>query len=125
MSHDIVADVLNQLMNCKKAGKQELETSRYSNFLLDVLEVAKKRGYIDYDLDRANKKLIIKITGLSICRSIKPRFDVGVDDIEKYVRRYLPARGYGIVIISTSKGLMTQEDAYKNKIGGSLIAYFY
>jgi len=46
-------------------------------------------------------------------------------DIDKYVRRYLPARGIGTVVISTSKGLVTHQTAQEKGIGGSIVAYFY
>ena len=123
MSHDIVADCLNMVMNVKKAGKSELELSRYSKLLFKVLDIAKKNGYLDYKMD--NKKLKIEIKKLNRCKAIKPRFYVQVEGIEKYMRRFLPARGFGILLISTSKGLLTQEEAYGKNIGGSLIAYFY
>ena len=50
---------------------------------------------------------------------------VSKDEIEKYVKRYLPARNIGIIIISTSEGLMTHTTAIEKKLGGSLIAYIY
>ena len=125
MSQDVTADAINQIMNMKRAGKTELEISRYSKLLINVLDVAKKNGYLDYTLDEKNRKLTINIIKLNKCQSIKPRFNVKVEDIEKYVRRFLPARGFGILIISTSAGLLTQEQAYEKNIGGSLIAYFY
>ncbi len=125
MSQDIVADAINQIMNIKRAGKSELEIERYSKFLIEVLDVAKKHGYLDYKLDEKNKKLRIKIIKLNRCQAIKPRFNVSVSELEKYVRRFLPAREFGIVIISTSAGLLAQEEAYEKNIGGSLIAYFY
>ena len=59
------------------------------------------------------------------CKAIKPRFSVNKTQIDKYRRRYLPARDLGIVIVSTNEGLMTHEEALEKKIGGSLIAYFY
>lgn len=123
MSHDIVADALNMIMNAKKAGKTELELSRHSKFLLNVLDIAKKAGYIDYSMDK--KTLRIRIEKLNDCKAIKPRFYVTVETIEKYMRRYLPARDFGLLIISTSSGLITQEEAYKKNVGGSLIACFY
>ncbi len=125
MSQDIISDVLNEIMNAKKARKTEIETSRYSKFLIEILKIAKNHGYLDFKLDEKSKKLDIKIKKLNECRTIKPRFNVQIEDIEKYVRRFLPARDFGIIIISTSKGLMTQAEAYENKIGGSLIAYLY
>jgi len=123
MSHDIVADCLNMVMNAKKARKSELELERYSKLLLKVFDMAKKKGYIDYKLE--NKKLKVYFKNLNQCKAIKPRFYVRVEEIEKYMRRYLPARDFGILIISTSKGLITHKEAYEKNIGGSLIAYFY
>ncbi len=125
MSHDIVADTLNQIMNAKKAGKSELETSRYSKFLIKVLEIAKKHGYLDFDLRENEKKLKIKILKLNECKAIKPRFYAQVEEIDKYMRRYLPARDFGFLILSTSKGLITHDEAYEKNTGGSLIACFY
>ena len=124
MSQDVVADTLNQVMNAKRAGKDYLEVERHSKLLLNVLEVAKKWGYLDFNLTD-KKKLKIKINKLNECRAIKPRFNVKVDDIEKYIRRFLPSRGFGILILSSSSDLITQEEAYEKNIGGSLIAYFY
>lgn len=124
MSHDITADAINQIMNCKRSRKKELVVTRSSKFLLSLLELIKKEGYIeDYALD--GRKITIKIGKLNKCNAIKPRFTVTVDEIEKYIRRYLPSRDFGIIIISTSSGLMTHKEAYEKNIGGSLIAYFY
>ena len=125
MSHDIVADALNQVMNAKRAGKNELVVERYSKFLLNVLSVAKKHKYLAYELEEESKKLKIRILSLNECKAIKPRFDIRIGDIEKYMRRFLPARDFGIIIISSSKGLVTHKEAYEKNIGGSLIAYFY
>jgi len=126
MSQDIVADVLNEIMNCKRAGKTYLEVRRYSKLLLRILELAKKHNYIEnYELDEKEKKLKITIGKINECKAIKPRFNVKVEEIEKYMRRFLPARGFGIIIISTSTGLITQNEAYEKNVGGNLIAYFY
>ncbi len=125
MSQDIFADAVNNVMNSKRAGKEELTVARCSKLLLKVLEIVQKKGYISYEFDKKEKKIKIKILKLNECKAIKPRFYVQVGDIDKYVRRYLPARGFGIIIISTSQGIMTQEEAYRKNIGGSLLAYFY
>jgi small subunit ribosomal protein S8 len=90
---------------------------------MKILDLMKQYGYIEYELTES--KLNITLKNINECGSIKPRYAVDVKNIDKYMRRYLPARNFGYVIISTSKGLMTQEEAQNNKIGGSLIAYFY
>ena len=59
------------------------------------------------------------------CKAIKPRFSCDKTQIERYRRRYLPARNLGTMIISTNKGLITHKEAEEEQIGGSLIAYFY
>jgi ribosomal protein S8 len=126
MSHDIVSDTLNMMMNAKKAKKKEIVVRIYSKFLLNVLDIAKEHGYVEkYTLDEKGKTLKIIMGKLNNCNSIKPRFHATVEEIEKYIRRYLPARNFGIIIISTSSGLLTHEEAYAKKIGGSLVAYFY
>ena len=56
---------------------------------------------------------------------IKPRYAVKSDEYEKFEKRYLPAQGMGILIVSTSKGMMTQVQAREQRLGGRLIAYVY
>jgi len=123
MSQDIVSDALNQIMNAKKSGKKEVQINRVSTLLIGVLEMMQANKYIEFSHE--DKIIKIKILNLSECRSIKPRFNVQVADIDKYLRRFLPSRNFGKLIVSTSKGLMDQDEAYEKKIGGSLIAYFY
>jgi len=124
MSQDIIADALNKILNAAKAGKTAVSVNKHSNLLLSVLAIAKLKDYIkNYRVE--NKVLNIEIGKLNFCRVIKPRFVVKVDELDKYAKRYLPAKDIGILIISTSQGLMTHTTAEEKNIGGSLIAYFY
>lgn len=123
MSQDIVSDALNQIMNAKKAGKKEVTITRVSKLLIEVLEMIKKGKYIDFE--NKDGKVVVKILELSECKAIKPRYHVTVSEIDKYLRRFLPSRNFGVVIISTSKGLMAHDTALEKKIGGSLIAYYF
>ena len=126
MSQDIVADALNMIWNAKKARKEIVVVKRISNLLIEVLKIMKQyRAIKKYKIDSKDKSLEITIGELSECKSIKPRFSCDLAQIEKYRRRYLPARNLGVMIISTNKGLMTHEEAQEEQIGGSLIAYFY
>ena len=123
MSQDIVADILNQIMNTKMSGRDTLVITRFNKLLIKVLEMMKNYGYLEYEIN--NDELVIKLKEINECKSIKPRYTVNKKNIEKYVRRFLPARNFGYVIVSTNKGLMSHYEAQENKIGGSLIAYFY
>lgn len=125
MSQDIIADTLNQIMNAKKAGKSSVSVMRHSKFLLSVLAIGKLKGYIR-SFQVTGRTLDIEIGDkLNACLAVKPRYLAKVDSIMKYVRRYLPSRDMGVLIISTSKGLMTHQTALEKNIGGSIIAYFY
>jgi small subunit ribosomal protein S8 len=123
MSQDIIADALNQIMNAKKAKKTEIVITKHSKLLRNILDIAKESGYLEYEIDGTELK--IKINKLNELKAIKPRYTVSVKNINKYVRRYLPAKNFGFVIISTNKGLMKSEDAEEQNLGGCLIAYMF
>ena len=126
MSQDVVADALNMVRNAKNSGKENIEIKRISKVLIEVLKIMKQQGAIKkYKINSKKKSIEITIGDLFTCKAIKPRFSVDKNQIEKYRRRYLPARNLGTVIISTNKGLKTHEEALEEGIGGSLIAYFY
>ena len=126
MSQDIVADALNMIKNVKKARKTEIKIKRISNLLIEILKIMKQEGAVKkYKINSKNKTIEVTVGDLTDCRAIKPRFTVDKTQIEKYRRRYLPARNLGVMIVSTNKGLMTHEEAQKEKTGGCLIAYFY
>ncbi len=125
MSQDIVSDGLNQIMNAKRIEKRGLTIRRYSKVLLNLFEMMRSKGHIDYEVNREEKTVSVKIIRLNKCKAIKPRYYVSVDGIDKYMRRFLPSRNFGSLVISTNMGLLSHKDAIKNNIGGSVIAYFY
>jgi len=126
MAQDIVADGLNMILNAKKAGKGKVGIKIISNLLIEILKIMKQKGAIErYKINAKEKSVEVTPGKLTACKSIKPRFTVDLEGIEKYRRRYLPAREVGTLIVSTNKGLLTHEEAQQEKIGGCLIAYFY
>ena len=124
---DWLSAMLNDIMNCKKAGKKETVILPVSNLILNVLKILKDNDYIeDFEVKEDRfKYVLIKIKKINKCGAIKPRFFVKKDGFNKYVKRYLPARNFGIIIVSTNKGLMIHREAMEKNIGGSLIAYCY
>ncbi len=123
MSQDIVADALNQIMNAKKARKQEVVITKHSKFLISILEIAKESGFLDYKVE--GRKVKIEIKNLNELKAIKPRYTVSTKKINHYVKRFLPAKDFGFVIISTNEGLMRHYDAEEKNLGGCLIAYMF
>ena len=128
MKSDIISDAFNTIMNAKRIERTEVRINRISKFLVNIFEMMKEQKYIDFEVKDAEESkpyIIVKILRLNMCKAIKPRYSVTVERVEKYLRRYLPSRNFGTVIISTNKGLMTHDEAAKNNLGGSLIAYYY
>ena len=126
MSQDVVSDALNMMRNAIKARKGTLEIRRVSGLLIEVLKIMKQKEAIKrYKIDSKRKIVDVDLGKMIECRAIKPRFSVKKGDIEKYRRRFLPARGIGTIIVSTNKGLVTHDEAVEQGAGGSLIAYFY
>ena len=126
MKPDIIAKALNEIMNAKRAGKKACLVVPVSKLLVNILEIMKKNEYLDYKIEKDKfNKIRVEIKKLNHCGAIKPRFNVGMRDMNRYIRRYLPARDIGVVIISTNKGLITDKELEDKKVGGALIAYCY
>lgn len=113
-------------MNMNRAGKSELVVTPISGLLLQVLDLMKKEGYIDYKVVEGKfKKAEITIKKLNESRAIRPRFHFQKNELEKYLRRFLPSRNMGIVIVSTDEGVLTHREAMEKELGGVLLAYCF
>jgi len=128
MRHDILADVLSAIKNGNFIGAHSATTPS-SKMVRDVLRILQTAGYIgDFELidDRKGGMFKVSLLGtLNNCGVIRPRFSVSAKGFGKWERRYLPASGFGLLIVSTPKGVMTHTDAIKNNTGGKLLAYVY
>ncbi len=128
MLNDPLANALSNISNCDKLGKQECIIFPSSKIIKIVLKVIKDKKYIgDFKEDISKKSWItVNLSGrINKCGAIKPRFSISLKNFEKYEKRYLPAKNFGILIVSTSKGVMTHTEAIQKKLGGKLLAYCY
>lgn len=62
---------------------------------------------------------------LNKCGVISPRYNVRLAELEKWVVKLLPARQFGYVILTTSAGIMDQEEARRKHVAGKIIGFFY
>jgi len=129
MMHDTLASALSNILNAEKVGKGFCIVKPFSKMLKEVLTIMNQKGYLgSFEVidDGRGKMIKINLIGkVNRCGAIKPKFSVTKDGFEKFEKRYLPAKGFGILIVSTSKGLMSHTEAIEKKIGGKLIAYVY
>ncbi len=125
---DRLADAINKIKTNERIGRREcvLNSTKLVKAVVDAL---KKNSYIeDYEEFEEGKfkyirvKLANKINNIGI---IKPRYAVPYGLIQKYEMMYIPSKDFGILLISTPQGLMTNRDAQEKHIGGRLIAYVY
>ncbi len=129
MQHDPLNDALISIKNAKLSGKMECTVSPASKLTGRVLNVMQKYGYIqEFELVENGRggEFVVKLNGmLNSCGVVKPRFSVKKDEIEKFERRYLPGKNFGILVISTTKGVISNSEAKDMGIGGKLLAYVY
>ncbi|MBL7160031.1 MAG: 30S ribosomal protein S8 [Candidatus Aenigmarchaeota archaeon] len=128
MQHDMLSDVLSAIKNADKVGKKEVITSssKMIKEVLLILQAGKYIGEFEFIDDKRGGKFRIKLLNIvNNCGSIRPRFAVKSNGYEKYERRFLPAAGFGFLIVSTSKGIMKHADAKNQELGGKLLAFCY
>ncbi len=129
MLNDPLANVLNDMNMASIAGKPECIVKPVSKIITKVLQILQDQKYIgSFEVADDKKAGLIKINligALNKCGVIKPRFPVKLDDYEKFEKRYLPAKDFGFIIVSTSQGIMTHNEAKDKKLGGKLLAYIY
>lgn len=127
--NDTLANAYSQMLNAEKYGKTTCKVKPVSQFLRQNLKILQEHHYIGSmkEIDTSRGKIIeVTLTGnINDCNVIKPRHAVTKEKYEKFEKRFLPAKDFGILLVSTSKGLMTHGEAKKHSLGGKLIAYCY
>lgn len=124
---DPISDLLTRVRNAQKAG-HEVVSVPASKIKIAITHVLRDEGFVkNYKCIRDNKQGILKIalaydeSGKGVIKNLKRvsrpsrRYFVGADKLP-YVKN-----GFGTAILSTSKGIMTDRDARKQKVGGEYI----
>ncbi len=126
---DPLADAMSVIKNAESVGKPECIIHPASKLIGRALKVMADRNYIgefEFIDDGKSGMFRVKLLGrINRCGVIKPRFSTKVADLEKWEKRFLPARNFGVLILSTSKGVMAHSDARAESLGGQLLAYVY
>lgn len=127
--NDPLASALSKIMNSEKVGRMTVTIKPVSKLLIGVLEIMKANTYIgDYKVvnDGRGGYLELSLIGrINQCGAIKPRFSVTMQKYDKFEKSFLPAKDFGMLIVSTPNGLSTHIEAKGKGVGGKLIAYCY
>ncbi len=129
MQSDPLNDAMSTIKNAATVGKQECMVRPSSKLIGRVLKVMQESGYIDqfeFVEDGRAGFFKVKIEGkINNCGVIKPRYSVRKTDLEKYEARYLPAQDFGVLILTTTEGVISHMKAKELGVGGRLLAYVY
>ena len=127
MLNDLISDGLTRIRN---AAMRRLETTKllHSNVVEATLSILAAKGYIEsYNVVEEDKKKFINVVlkydehGRSVINELKRvsspgrRVYKGKDEIKRF------KNGYGPIIVSTSKGVLSNEDAHKAGVGVEIL----
>ncbi len=123
---DFISDMLNRIKNAQAVEKTTVEIS-FSDLNYEIAKILAKHGFIEGAEKKGRK--VKKILEITLKYDNKIPAISGLKRISKPGQKIYSASrkikrvkgGYGISIISTSKGLMTDKEARKNKIGGEIL----
>jgi small subunit ribosomal protein S8 len=124
-----IADGMSALKNAADGGKSTVTIEPAGKLLGAMLRIMQESGYIagfEFLDDGRGGQFIVQLNGrINRCGAISPRYDVKLNDLEFWETQFLPGKNFGILILSTSKGVMTHEQARKEGVGGELLGYVY
>jgi small subunit ribosomal protein S8 len=83
-------------------------------------------GEFEFIDDGRQGKFKVQLLGrINKCGPVKPRFAVKSTEYEDWEKKFLPSRDVGIMVVSTSQGVIAHKDAEGKNIGGRLLAFVY
>jgi small subunit ribosomal protein S8 len=126
---DPLANACSAIKNAEFVSKGTVVINPRSKLIGTVLRILQAHGYIgeyeSIDDGRAGKFKVQLMGRINKIGVVKPRRPIKYVQIEHAESRFLPAINFGLLIISTSKGVMTHLEAKQQKLGGRLIAFVY
>lgn len=129
MSVDPLNDAMAAIKNAELAGKHEVLLRPASNLIGRVLEVMRTYDYVaEYERieDGRGGTYRVRLRGnINDCGVIKPRFAVKRIDLDRWEARYLPAQDFGVLILTTTEGVVSHAQAKERGVGGKLLAFVY
>lgn len=129
MQNDLLNDALVTLRHADRGGKANVAIAPVSHLIGEVLRIFREHQYIGEfsftETGRGGRYDVTLSRRINSCGVIKPRISVAYRDLERYESRYLPAQDFGLLVLSTHRGVLSHQEARQQKIGGRLLAYVY
>eukprot|EP00741_Cyanophora_paradoxa_P010565 tig00000158_g10212.t1 len=125
----VLNDALNAIVNAERRGKRQVMIRPSSKVVIKFLQVMQKHGYIgEFEIvdDHRSGKIVVELVGrINKAGVISPRFDLKATDMEKWTGNLLPSRQFGVLVLTTSYGIIDHEEARRKHTGGKILGFFY
>jgi small subunit ribosomal protein S8 len=128
---DPIADMLTRIRNANMAEKKDVQMP-HSKMKSEIARLLKSEGFIkDYTMENADGKSVLKVfLKYTIEREpiIQGLRRISKPSCRKYVASTEVPRvlgGIGVAILSTSSGVMTDNEARKQNVGGEVLCYIW
>ena len=123
---NVLSNMFTTIYNNESRRKRECLVLPASKFSSEVLRVMQKHRYIgEFEQIDDGKFRIQLLAKINKCGIITPRFSVKKDAYFNWERQFLPAYSMGILLVSTSNGIMSHHEAQEQGLGGVLVGYVY
>ena len=126
---DTLTNGLITIINNERRTKRECVISPASKLLGRVLRIMQLNGFIgefEFIDDGRSGKFKVQLLGrINKCGAVRPRFAVKYDEFETWEKKFLPSRDVGIMVVSTSQGVIAHREAEEKNLGGRLLAFVY
>ncbi len=128
---DQIGDMLTRIRNAVMVRHDSVEMSA-SKLKIAILKILKEEGFIsDYELVKGKPERLVKIrlkygdNNQSLINGIERISKPGLRIFTQHNDIPRVYGGIGIAILSTSKGVITGQQAWKQKVGGEIICYVW
>lgn len=127
MVRDTISELIIKIKNGSNAGLASV-TVPFSNTTMAIVEVLEREGYVSSPIKKGKK--VSKMIEIPLIYDENKKAKVeGVERVSKFSKRLYSGfrelqsvkSGYGRLIITTPKGIMTDKEARKEKLGGELL----
>ena len=129
MLNDALATALSKILNAEKRSKKEVLIKPASKIIKTILNLMNENQYLgafkEIKDGKGNFLKVNLLSNINKCGVIKPRFSTKKDEFEKWEKRYLPAKDFGLILVSTPQAIMTHNQSKEKQSGGKLRANCY
>jgi len=129
MQSDPLNDAMSTMKNAALVGKRDCLIRPSSKLIGRVLKVMQEGGYIsqfEFVEDGRSGMFRVEMRGtINDCGVIKPRYSIKRTELDRWESRFLPAQDFGVLILTTTEGVISHMKAKELGVGGKLLAFVY